>query len=238
MLSRAWLEQYDRLYNSFAMAAQSIGLPYRLEETNNFTGGAKDASDAFASALWVLDYLHWWAAHHAVGLNFHNRRWILNTTIYPVTASDDGVTSGYRLHPIGFGMKAFDLGGHGIVVPVTMVNPDALNLTSYAVRDGNNFFVTLINKKDPDEEAHDANVIISAAGIRTGAAAIFLTAPNQDLAAKEGITLGGTPVLDGTSIGSWAGTWTPLTPGTTDSIAVKVPGASAAIIRLPVVGEK
>ena len=106
MLSRAWPENYDRLYQAFAATALANGLPYRLEETNNFTGGAKDATDTFAASLWALDYLHWWAVHGASGMNLHNRRWILNTTIYPVTPADDGLKSGYLLHPIAYGIEA------------------------------------------------------------------------------------------------------------------------------------
>ena len=73
----------------------------------------------------------------AAGINFHNRRWILNTTIYPVDPADDGLKSGYRLHPIAYGIKAFALGGRGAIVPARLArNPDALNLTAYAVRNG------------------------------------------------------------------------------------------------------
>src|SRR5574340_1205018 len=163
MLSPAWIEQhYDAFYRAFAPTAASNGLPYRLEETNNFTGGAKDASDTFTAALWALDYLHWWAAHGAAGINFHNRRWILNTTIYPVSTRDDGLKSGYKVHPIAYGMKAFDVGGHGAEVPVTVTNPDVLNLSAYAVRDAGNLFVTIINKEGG---AREANVAIVASGI-------------------------------------------------------------------------
>ena len=209
MLSRAWMELYDRLYNSFAVAARANGLPYRLEETNNFTGGAKDATDTFTASLWALDYLHWWAVHGASGLNFHNRRWILNTTIYPVTSADDGLKSGYRLHPIAYGIKAFDMGGQGTVVPVTIANPEAVNCTAYAVRNGSNLFVTVINKKDPGAEPHDANVTIVAQGSSGSAEALFLTAPHNDDGAKEGITLGGSSIHDGV----WDGQWTPISAG-------------------------
>ena len=66
MLSRTWVESYQRFYDSFANAAQADGLLFRIEETNSyFNGGAKDVSNTFASALWGLDYMHWWASHGA-----------------------------------------------------------------------------------------------------------------------------------------------------------------------------
>jgi hypothetical protein len=205
-------------------------LPYRLEETNNFTGGAKDATDTFTASLWALDYLHWWAAHGAAGLNFHNRRWILNTTIYPVKPEDDGLKSGYRLHPIAYGLKAFDIGGHGAPVPIaTSSNPDAVNLTAYALRAGSDLFVTVINKKDPGSAPQDAAVTIAARGINGGASVMLLESANHDPGAKEAITLGGSSFHDGL----WSGTWTQVPAARAGEVKVQVPGASAAIVKLP-----
>ena len=92
------------------------GLPYRLTEANDFTGGVTNASNAFASALWVLDFMHWWAAHGAGGVNFHNKRWIPTDTIFP------GSSGQLIACPKGYGIKAFDLGAHGYVAPLTMSN--------------------------------------------------------------------------------------------------------------------
>jgi len=222
MLSRAWMELYDRLYESFAVTTAANGLPFRLEETNSFTGGAKNATDTFTASLWALEYMHWWAAHGGAGINFHNRRWILNTTIYPEKDADDGLHSGYHLHPIAYGIKAFELSGYGASIPVVMANPDAVNFTAYAVRGGDSVWLTLINKKDPGAKPVDARVTIVAPGSSGPRQVMFLSAPNA--AAKDGITLGGAAFHDGT----WSGTWAPLS-GT----VVDVPGTSAAIVNLP-----
>jgi hypothetical protein len=221
MLSRGWMELYDRLYTSFGAAAQSHRLPYRLEETNNFTGGAKDATDTFTASLWALDYLHWWAAHGAGGLNFHNHRWILNTTLYPVKKEDDGLKSGYQLHPIAYGIKAYDVGGHGRVLPVAITsNPEAVNVTAYAVRADNEVYVTVINKKDPGVAAQDVEVTI--AGVSGAASVMLLESANHDVAAKEGITLGGAELLDG----KWDGKWTPA------GGKIRIAGGSAGVVRI------
>jgi hypothetical protein len=222
MLSRAWLELYDRLYQSSAVAAAAKGLPFRLEETNNLTGGAKNATDTFTASLWALEYMHWWAAHGAAGINFHNRRWILNTTIYPEKDADDGLGSGYHLHPIAYGIKAFELSAHGTSIPVAIANPDAVNFTAYAVRGDAYLLVTLINKKDPGAKLADAKVTIVAPGSSGPSQVMFLSAPNA--AAKDGITLGGASFNNA----MWDGEWTSHS-GTT----IDVPGTSAAIVRLP-----
>lgn len=225
MMSRAWMEHYDQFYQSFAAGARSQGLAFRLEETNNFTGGAADATDTFTASLWALDYLHWWALHGAAGLNFHNRRWILNTTIYPVDTKDDGVKSGYNLHPIAYGIKAFDMGGHGAEVPVAIANPEAVNLTAYAVRQGTELFVTIINKKDPGDKPHDINATIVAAPGFTSASVLRLEAEGG-LEAKTGITLGGAAI----SQGSWEGKWAPLVVDASGRCTVRVPGTAAVLV--------
>jgi hypothetical protein len=145
---------------------------------------------------------------------------------------DDGLKSGYRIHPIAYGIKAFDLGGHGMIEPLAIANPDALNLTAYAVREGRSLFVTVINKKDPGAGPRDANVTIAVHCAAGGAMAVFLTAPHDSVSATDGITLGGASIHDG----SWDGKWITLTPHQTGAITVRVPGASAAIIKLSLEG--
>ena len=68
MLSGEFYKVYEKLHASFVPAARAAGLPYRLEEVNSyFNGGALDASDTAAAALWGLEFMHWWAAHDAAG---------------------------------------------------------------------------------------------------------------------------------------------------------------------------
>ncbi|MGH8024414.1 MAG: hypothetical protein ACRED1_12570, partial [Limisphaerales bacterium] len=82
MLSRRW---FRTLYPRELHAQSRViadGFPFRLTELNDYLGGVKNASDAFASALWALDVMHWWAAHEAAGVNFHNNEWLLTDTVY------------------------------------------------------------------------------------------------------------------------------------------------------------
>ncbi|HZM06515.1 MAG TPA: glycosyl hydrolase family 79 C-terminal domain-containing protein [Candidatus Saccharimonadales bacterium] len=233
MLSPAWLAHYDKFYHAFATTAQPNGLAYRLEEASNYSeGGVKNASDTFSAALWSLDYLHWWAAHGAGGINFHGRRWVPNCVIHPVPALEvDGSTNwsrNYNIRPIGYGIKAFDLGGHGHVQPLTLSNPDAINLTAYAVREGSNIVVTILNKSH-GRAAREANVTILGNGISKDASLMLLTAPNGGVSAQSGVTLGGASIEDD---GSWHGQWTALHSTQPGTCAVKVPPASAAIVKI------
>src|SRR5436189_877903 len=90
---------YPWLYASNLAPVAAAGLRYRLTESNDYLGGVPGASDAFASALWALDHLHWWAAHGAAGVNFHNRRGLCTATVVP----DPARGRGYVINPKGYG---------------------------------------------------------------------------------------------------------------------------------------
>jgi hypothetical protein len=243
MLSTNWLNsKYTWLYEHNLMAVLSNGLPYRLTESNDYLGGVTNASDAFASALWALDYMHWWAAHHCSGVNFHNKSWLLTDTVY---LDRNGK---YQIHPKAYGIKAFDLGSHGRTAPVSIsmreLNPLAqpasqagqttepvrpVNLTAYAVMNSSAVLVTIINKEH-GANARDARITLAPNNIYTGkVSALFLTTPGHDPMATTGTLLGNAPI---TSTQPWQGKWTPLpTPGK-NACSLTVPATSAAIIQI------
>ena len=197
--------------NSYPMAA---GVPYRLEEANNFyNGGAQDISDTFASALWGLDYLYWYAAHGAQGINFHNGDEVAaGQQLTPCRyASFTSVPDGYMAHPLAYGIKIFNLGSRGQMVSSTLVPDDSgkdINLLSYAVLGADkNLYVTLINKEH-GATARDADVTIKSGAVAYAhGQTISLLAPGGDVAAKDGLTLGGNPINHD---GSWQEKWTDL----------------------------
>ncbi|MDE3066980.1 MAG: hypothetical protein KGJ60_05440 [Verrucomicrobiota bacterium] len=232
MLSAAWLAHYGKFYRIFGAAAQSNGLPFRFDEANSFyNGGAENVSDTFASALWALDFMRWWAARGAGGVNFHTGDRVAAADMNKPCRYAAFWTSprGYDVHPIGYGIKAFDLGGHGYALPATLSNADNLNLTAYAVRGAGTLWVTLINKEHgPD--ARDADVTIIADGISRRGRVIFLTAPVGDVAVKTGVTLGGATIGDD---GSWHGKWKAVGSSEAGRCVLKVPAASAAIVKFP-----
>jgi hypothetical protein len=223
MLSPEWVAtNYPALHAHVLAPVLALGVPYRLTESNDHTGGVDGASNAFVSALWALDYLHWHAAHGAIGVNFHNKRWIHTCTIV------QDPTGGFRLNPKAYGLKAFSLGSRGRVDPLTLANRDGVNLTAYAVRGMAGYLVTLINKEHgPGARAAAVSLVLLAPATR--AEAIFLTAPNGDPAARTGITLGGAAIGDD---GSWSGHWTPLTATEPGRLQIDVPAATAAILQI------
>ena len=230
-MSNGFPKAYQKLHDSFVPAAVANALPYRLEEVNNyFNGGATNVINTFASALWGLDFMYWWAAHGAAGVNFHTGDKVaagseLRPSKYTAYFTS---TNGYLVRPLGYGIKAFDLGSHGKFIPVTISNPGNLNLTAYAVL-GNDkiFYLTIINKEH-GATARDAVVVPDKVNI-VGVQTLSLTAPNSDVAATSGETLGGGEIKND---GSWNGKWTTLPTNELGIFAVKVSAASAVIIKL------
>ncbi|MBU6411309.1 MAG: hypothetical protein KGR98_13065, partial [Verrucomicrobia bacterium] len=132
------------------------------------------------------------------------------------------------IYPVGYGIKAFDLGGHGRALPLTISNADDVNLTAYAVRGAGKLFVTLINKKH-GPGARDAAVTIVADGIARRAQMIVLAAPDDDVAAKTGVTLGGGIIGDD---GLWRGKWKTIQANRRGRCILEMPAATAAVLKL------
>ncbi len=236
MLSPAWQTIYQTYYDKFVPPLKDADIPYRLEEGNNFyNGGAKDVSDTFASAIWGLDYLYWWAAHGSQGINFHNGDEVAaGQQIAPCRyASFTTVPDGYFAHPLAYAIKIFNLGSRGQIVGTTVTPDDDakdLNFVAYAVLGTDkNLYVTLINKEH-NAAAHDADVTLQIGSAYTRGQTIALTAPNNDVASKDGITLGGNPIQHD---GTWTEKWTDLpAPPTAGSVHVTIPAASVLLVRL------
>lgn len=210
------------LYNAVGAPVLAEGLPYRFTEANEITGGIEGASDAFGEALWALDFMHWWAAHGISGINFHNQGWIPTDTIFP-----DGAGN-YEAHPKAYAIKAFDLGGHGCVDPLGIVNTQGVNLTAYAVGDETNLYVTLINR-EYGTGAHDASVTINLTGFSAGGVMAMSLTDANGVYATNGVTLGGAMITNNTV---WTGAWAGLGSVTNNQCTVTVPATSAEVVKI------
>ncbi len=233
LLSTNLIGVYQKLYDAFVPAAQASGLAYRLEEANSFSnGGAAGASDAFASALWGLDYMYWWAEHGAAGINFHTGGYApgakpSSPMKYVVFWNSQ---EGFTARPLAYAIKAFDLGCHGQLIPVHFsAGTNAMNLSAYGVLSTNgDIYVTLINKETG--RGCDAHLTIPTKDSHTRGQVMFLSVQNDDIIATAGVTLGGASIQDD---GSWSGTWKPLSSKSGEGyFTVAVPPASGAIVRL------
>ncbi len=226
MLSGAWVDHYQIFHDQFVPTVFASGLKYKYDEGSSFyKGGAQDASNTFASSLWCLDYMHWWAAHGCSGYNFHNNRW----NMYNITICKDS-SGNYQSRPQGYGIKAFDIGGHGRVVPVT---GSRTNLTAYGVVNSNNLYLTIINKEH-GKYGRDAEINIKGVDSKGNVEIMYLKAPDNDVAATTGISLGGATINNS---GKWEGKWTSLKSDGNGKLMIPVSVASAAIVKIGLTGK-
>jgi hypothetical protein len=206
-------------------ASQSSGLPYRICETNSFSGGGKPGvSDTLAAALWVLDFMFTLASAGCAGVNMEtgvNQRGFISS--YSLIGDDE--QAHYWAAPEYYGMLAFGQSGAGRIVGST-IDAGGKNVKTYATQPARDrVVVTLINK----EPTYDAMVFVeggASAPFRRGSL-VRLSGPS--LEGKSGVTLGGAGV-------SPAGVWNPSqkedVSRTRDKWQVRVPAASAAIVSL------
>jgi hypothetical protein len=216
---------YPWLYVNNLAAVLATGLRYRMTEANDYLGGVPGASNAFASALWSLDYLHWWAAHGAAGVNFHNKQWLLTDTVIP----DPAAPGGYAATPKGYGIKAFALGSAGRVKPTQTAKPDGLNLTAYCIGTAGDDYVTIINKTHGENAADAAVTLVPPSPAPHRTQVMTLASGERKDAAGTDATLGGAVITGDTD---WQGTWNSLRAAPRAGIRLTVNAATAAIVKI------
>jgi hypothetical protein len=229
LLAPELLQACIKLADGFVPAVLAKGARYRLEEVNSiYNGGRLDASDTQAAALWALEFMYFWAGRQCSGLNFHTGDYVAreaeNTKCnYAAFWSTD---AGYDAHPLAYGIKAFDLAGRGRLIPVKIeMNDQKLNVSAFAtLQPDRNVTVTLLNKG-----AEAADFVLAVAGKYSRCELVALTAPQNDSAAKTGITLGGAAIGEN---GDWNGNWTSQKPRGDGSFALRLEPYSAVVVRL------
>jgi hypothetical protein len=218
---------YPLYYSQFPTTAVSDGEIFRIEETNSLASqGESGVSNVYASTLWALDYMHFWATKNSQGLNFHTGATSVYDPIMPTT-----LTSAYTAEPVAYGIKAFGLGSTGENVSTVIgSNPNSVNLTAYGVLDPGtgNLFVTIINKEH-FAGAKNATVTLEPGATYSGGQIWNLQQTNGDVTATSGITLGGAAIGGD---GSWNGKSSPISPASSGTFTISVPAASAVIVEL------
>ncbi len=224
---------YQSFNNRWVPSAFAAGLAPRYEECNSFFhNGSFGASDTYASALWGLDWMYFQANIGLAGINLHMGLNANNPAYSAITPAN--LTANYTVHPLAYGIKAFDLGGHGKIVPVTIGNPSSANVVAYSVlQNDGSLMLTVINREyvsQPSPPAHNAALTLSTSGTTYNAGQVmFLTGANDDPAMTTGVTLGGSAI---SGSGVWTGAYLGMARPSGSSFALTVPAAQAAIIHL------
>ncbi len=205
--------------------AQTIGLPYRMAECNSYyNGGAPNVSNAYASALWIIDYLFNCAQNGATGANLHGGG---DSTGYTPIANSGATVVEAR--PEFYGMLLFTLAGQGTLLQTTLA-VGTLNVTAYAVKTSSGGLNLVIVNKDPSQ---NLNLTIQAGQTIQSASLLTLTQSTSgaapSLSAPEGVTIQSASVnADGTFAPAPAYTVTPA--GT--QLTCYVPFLSAVLLQI------
>lgn len=236
LLSPDMYRVYNNFYNVFVPAVETKGITYRLEEANSYgRGGAVGVSDTYAASLWIVDYLYWWASHNALGINFHSGEKVMRgmpgpakPNVYtPITST----SRGYSVLPSGYGMKMFNLGSKGRLVPAkASSNAEGINLASYAVVSADKcIYVTLINKEF-GAGGRSARVSLKHGMAITRCETISLSAPSGDITSVSGLKIGGASITDE---GTWNGKWTKFPRKIKKGrVTVTLPAATIMVVKL------
>jgi hypothetical protein len=202
-------------------ASRSCGVPYRICETNSFSGGGKPGvSDRFASALWVLDFMYKLAAGQCGGVNMEtgiNQLGFISS-YSPIGDDEHGH---YVAAPEFYGMLAFAQGIDGVLVDSQLRVGDC-NLSGYAtLKRDKRLCITLINK----EPLLSATVTIEATLPFRNGSVLRLSAPSID--SNDGVTFGRAKVKPD---GTWRANPENKIQASQGKVFLTLPAASAAVL--------
>ena len=205
--------------------SSSTGIPYRICETNSFSGGGKPGvSGTFGAALWVLNYMFTLASYGAAGVNIETGVNQLGfvSSYSPIGDNEHGE---YTAMPEYYGMLAFAQASDGQMVKVESKSGD-LNLSCYAVGKGRKIVVTVINK----DRLASATTAIRCQKNVLRASAIRLAAPSLESSA--GVRLGRASVMPD---GRWRASKPEFVRCASGMATIEVAPGSAALVTLTVV---
>ena len=224
----------------------NYSVPFRLAEANSIAGsGTQGVSDAFGSALWVMDYMLELAHNKATGINIMTAG---GTTSYysPFIYSSTFVSTPnkVRINPIYYGMLCFarfvQNKGSLLGEPVG-VNTSGANLKIWACRDSSNTTrLLIINKGISTTDESTTDITIQLDGASANATRFDLTASGGSITGNLGKTVasGASYSLAGQTVSSTTGALTGavsssvITPSS-NTYSFSSTAATATILEIP-----
>jgi hypothetical protein len=210
------------LFNALGNGVLAIGalhLPFRFTETNSYLyGGSPGVSNAYASALWVIDHLFHIALGGACGVNMQGGD---SADYTPIANLGSTVLEAM---PEYYGLLLFSLAGQGTLLQTKLAVTD-FNATMYAVLNpSGGMNIVIVNK----EVYSSLRITINCGKSISSASLIELY--NTDLSATTGQTIQGATVSTDGSFNLGA----PYAPENISSFWVTcyVPAISAVLIQI------
>ena len=211
----------------YVATAKSAGMPLLVTETNSACGGGiQGLSDAYASALWAIDYLLIGAEHGVSGMYFHTGSLDSYCTGYAVLCQTRA--NSYHAQPDYYGLLFAHLLGTGQFLPVKVSmsaksSASGGDIAAFALKSPGGGLRLMVENLSKDQ----ADTTLRVGSYSGTAAVLRLTGP--DPLATSGVQIQGASVAaDGT-----------FRPGSPDTVQcapqgcpVTLPPYSAALITL------
>jgi hypothetical protein len=216
-------------------AAQAHSMPFRIDECNSYFASTNPAgvANAFAAALWAIDFIFTNAQYGSSGVNFHNTG---DTSGYAAIGESNSVVA--AVQPLYYGLFFFSHilrgGTRGVLLNGTLT-VSGVQLTAYVVASDGGAYVVLNNK----DTANAATVAMTGfSPLATRATVITLASsgstPSEQLS-NLGIYSGGPPITFGGQPialdGRWYGVPTEV-PVSSGEVTVNVGPATAALVHV------
>jgi hypothetical protein len=214
-------------------AAAANSMPFRIDECNSYFSSKNPAgvANAFASALWAIDFIFTNAQYGSSGVNFHNTG---NTSGYAAIGETSSVVT--AVQPLYYALflfaHMFDEERRGVLLESTLT-ASGVALSAFAVGTEGGTYAVLNNK----DTTNTASVTISGfpfhatrAEVRTLASAG--STPSAQLG-NLGVYNGGSPITFGGEAVALDGRWFGRPEEVRvdgDGVTVNVAPASAALV--------
>jgi hypothetical protein len=200
-------------------ASQRSGIPWRMCETNSFSGGGRPGlSDTIVGALWTLDYMLLLARYGCAGVNIETGMNQLGFVSSYSPIQDDGKGINTAGIPY-YGMLAF---AHATancseILPIE-IEAQGVNITAYAAGTAGKIQSVVIVNRDNSQQA---GVSLQRLGLRRMSVLRLLSLSPHSGAE---VTFGGAAVDSG-------GRWASNTNERLHDRTVNIPPMSAAVLR-------
>ena len=215
----------DPLLAKLRGASDASRVPFRICETNSFSGGGKPGvSDTFAAALWVLDFMFTLAAEGCDGVNIEtgvNQLGFISS--YSPIGDDE--RGHYWATPEYYGMLAFAQSGRGRVIG-SSINAGGRNINAYATQAAPDSVVLIVINKEP---SLPADILVDEGARPSFRSRSLCRLWGPSLQSHLGISLGGSEI---SSDGLWRPSRIEDLGAARDILRFTVPAASAAIVTL------
>lgn len=191
LLAPSLMDRFNQQARPLVTAAESRGVPIAMAETNSAScGGMPGVSNAFASAVWGLDYMFSLAQDGFSSVNFHmSYRPGGGSSYNPIdTYSGSGKNYDNVAEPLYYAMYLFAHNASGSRLVQASTSSSA-NVRAYAVSKcaGCTINVFVINK----DLSASGEVRVHLSALRGSASLLLLSAPKLSSTSPE-VTYGGT----------------------------------------------